>query len=56
MNECQCNNCKFLTIIPGDWVPYGSTNAQLPDEYECTYEWPEGNAENDYCNMVVRHV
>jgi hypothetical protein len=53
VNEIKCETCKFLKIMSGDWVPYGSTNAQLPDEWECNHQWEEGNEENDWCNELI---
>jgi len=37
--------CKFEKLTPGDWVPYGSTQAQLPSDFECQWngkekDWP----------------
>lgn len=37
----KCETCKFLKISPGDIVPYGSTTAHLPDEWDCDAEWKD---------------
>lgn len=37
----KCESCQHLRIISGDWVPYGSTRAQLPDDWECEAKWTD---------------
>lgn len=31
-----CSTCRYAKRQPGDWVPYGSTMTQFPDDLECT--------------------
>lgn len=36
--EVGCKWCRG-GLVPGDWVPYGSTSAQLPNTWcDCVYE------------------
>lgn len=37
--EKDCNGCQGVGLVSGDWVDYGSTKTQLPDEYcNCVLE------------------
>lgn len=53
MDNPKCETCQHLKILSGDWVDYGSTRAQLPDDWECAHEWEEGNESNDWCNQQI---
>ena len=44
----KCESCQYLDVLSGDWVPYGSTNVQLPDQWECSADWAEeGDEQTD---------
>lgn len=43
----KCESCQHLIITGGDWVDYGSTRAQLPDDWECSAEWQDGELTPD---------
>lgn len=37
--KVDCKSCHGRGLVSGDWVDYGSTKAQLPDEYcDCVIE------------------
>ena len=40
-----CETCLNLQVSAGDRVPYGSTTAQLPDEWDCKAAWTEPDAD-----------
>ena len=46
--EINCHNCKHLEQDGGDWVPYGSTSAQLPINHYCMHPEIEGMEEDEY--------
>jgi hypothetical protein len=49
----DCNACKGGGMLPGDSVPYGSTTAQLPDDYcDCVIEQLPDDSE-DY-DIIIR--
>lgn len=47
--KADCKACKGFGMLPGDRVPYGSTTAQLPDDYcDCVLEQiPEDDGNSD---------
>jgi hypothetical protein len=49
----DCRACKGFGMLPGGSVPYGSTTAQLPDDYcDCVIEQLPDDSEN--YDIVIR--
>ena len=51
-----CKSCQHLLILSGDWVPYGSTNVQLPDTWDCDAEWEDGDLEDQMGNDIIEQL
>ena len=46
--EINCYNCKHIVVESGDWVPYGSTNVQLPTSEYCNHPITEEMTEEQF--------
>jgi len=49
-----CETCTNLKVTGGDIVPYGSTTARLPDDWDCNAPWEGDDADDKiealFCN------
>lgn len=55
-NERCCENCKWFEVQGGDWVDYGSTRTQLPEEYVCTNDVTDLMTDYDYAKWNTEHI
>jgi len=49
-HENYCSHCKWGVREGGDWVPYGSSGARLPEYLIC--ECPYGEEMDDACEAT----
>ena len=52
----KCESCEFLRVIPGGHVPYGSTTAQFPDDWDCEGDWDTHGKTVKQVNDLILHL
>lgn len=55
-NTKGCHNCQYMEKSGGDWVPYGSTNVQLPEYSYCIAPVTENMEDEEHEEFLNKYA